>query len=200
MTMRIAAAMLCLLPSLLLPSSARAADATGQVNFFLGQKSLDSKDWEPVDRQAEFGAVMSFGRKDWPVFIAADVMGSADDATMQDPVLGSVDVTGATLELDFGVRKVFGKQRTHPYVAGGIGAISATAELKSGGVKVDADDSALGFWLDGGVFWTLGTRFNIGLDVRWSEAKIDLDFGNGVVAKDIDAGGLQYGLLLGFGW
>ena len=198
--MRIAVAMLCLLPLLLLPSSAHAAEATGQVNFFLGQKSLDSGDWEPVDNQAEFGAVMSFGRKDWPVSIAADVMGSADDATMQDPFLGSVDLTGSTLELDLGVRKVFGKKRTHPYAAGGLGIISASAEIESGGVKVDADDTALGFWVDAGVFWTLGKRFNIGVDVRWSEAKVDLDFGSGVVAKDINAGGLHYGLLLGFGW
>ena len=46
-----------------------AADVEGHVNFFLGQKSLDSDDWDPVDKQPEFGAVMSFGGSEWPVFI-----------------------------------------------------------------------------------------------------------------------------------
>jgi len=179
--------------------AARAA-ADGQVNFFLGQKALDSGDWDPVDEQAEIGAVMSFGQDAWPIHIAVDVLFSGDDGTLQDPLLGSIDVTGSTFEVGAGVRKIWGKKGMHPYVGGGIAIIGAKAELDSPFGNADADDSAVGPWIDGGIFWRLGTRFNIGFDVRWSEAEVDLDFGGGLVTNDIDAGGLHAGLLLGFGW
>ena len=84
------------------------ADGTGQVNFFVGQKSLDDDDWMPVEDQPEFGAVMSFGQVDWPVHIAVDVLGSA---TEEDIFLGgNVTVTGMTFEIDAGVRKIWGRR------------------------------------------------------------------------------------------
>lgn len=176
------------------------ADATGEVNFFLGQKALSSSDWEPVETQGEFGAVMSFGQKDWPVSIAVDVLVSAAEKDATDPFLGSYTFTGTTYEIDFGVRKVWGKKATRPYVGAGIGLIGGGAELKTGFASVDADDMGFGFWVDAGIFWRLGSHFNIGLDLRYSDAEVDLDFGNGFIAQDIDAGGFSYGLLLGFGW
>jgi len=44
------------------------------------------------------------------------------------------------------------------------------------------------------LFWRLGKRFNIGLDVRYSKAEITL------FNVDVDAGGTHAGLLLGWGW
>jgi Outer membrane protein beta-barrel domain len=176
------------------------ADATGNVNFFLGQKSLSSSDWEPVEKQGEFGAVMSFGEKSWPISIAVDVLLSAAEEDAFDPFLGSYTITGTTYEVDFGVRKVWGKAATRPYIGGGLAVIGAGAELDNGLASVDADDSAVGFWADAGIFWRLGSHFNLGLDLRYSDADVDLDFGAGLVAQDIGAGGFSYGLLLGFGW
>jgi hypothetical protein len=49
-------------------------------------------------------------------------------------------------------------------------------------------------WAGGGVFWRLGRRFNLGGTVRWSDAQVTL-FDN-----DVQAGGVTYGLLLGWGW
>ena len=46
----------------------------------------------------------------------------------------------------------------------------------------------------------LGNRFNIGFDLRWSDAEVDLDFGPGFVLQDVAVGGLHGGLTLGFGW
>lgn len=176
------------------------ADATGEVNFLLGQKKLSSSDWEPIETQGEFGAVMSFGQKDWPVSIAVDVLVSAAEKDAYDPSLGSYTFTGSTYEIDFGVRKVWGKKATRPYIGAGVGFIGAAAELDAGFVSVDGDDSAFGLWADAGVFWRLGSHFNIGLDLRYSDASVDLDFGGGLVAQDVSAGGFSYGLLLGFGW
>jgi hypothetical protein len=176
------------------------ADADGHVNFFLGQKALDSGDWDPLDRQAEFGAVMSFGQDDWPIHIAVDVLVSADEDTISDPFVGDVDVTGTTFEIDAGVRKIWGKKAIHPYLGGGLAIIGAAVELDSPFGNDDADGQALGYWIDGGIFWRLGTRFNIGLDVRWSAADVDLDYGGTIPTDTVAAGGLSYGLLLGFGW
>jgi opacity protein-like surface antigen len=179
------------------------ADSDGHVNFFLGFKQLDSDDWEPVDQQGEVGAVMSFGQDDWPVHIAADVLGSADEEETIDPFFGPVTFTGSTFEVDAGVRKIWkvgSGGKCMPYVGAGLGLIAAAAEIEGNVASVDADDSAVGFWGGAGVFWRLGSRFNIGLDVRYSTADVDLDFGGGLVAEDIAAGGFHYGMLLGFGW
>ena len=184
----------------LLASSPAHADATGNVNFFVGQKSLSSSDWEPVEKQGEFGAVMSFGQKTWPVSIAVDVLVSTDDQDAFDPFIGNYTLTGTTYEVDFGVRKVWGKARTRPYIGAGLALLGASAEIESGGASIDGDDSAVGFWADAGIFWRLGSHFNLGLDVRYSDADVDLDFGSGLVATDVGAGGFSYGLLLGFGW
>ena len=176
------------------------ADADGHVNFFVGQKSLDGGDWEPIEDQPEVGAVMSFGQDAWPVHIAVDVLLSGDEETVFDPLFGNVTLTGSTFEVDAGVRKIWKKGKVLPYLGAGVGVIGAALEVDDGVVSVDGNDAGLGFWAGGGVFWRLGSHFNIGLDARYSSADVDLDFGSGVVAQDVSAGGLHYGVLLGFGW
>jgi hypothetical protein len=177
------------------------AGADGHVNFFIGQKSLDGDDWEPVEDQLEFGAVMSFGQDEWPVHIAVDVLASADEETVFDPLGGgNLKVTGSTFEVAAGVRKIWKKGRVLPYIGAGVGVIGAKVEADDGFVSVDGSDSGFGVWAGGGVFWRLGGHFNIGLDVRYSSADVDVDFGQGIVVQDVSAGGLHYGALLGFGW
>ncbi len=180
------AAVLLLLPivGLAVP---RAARADGDVNFFLGQKSLDHGDWGPLDGQSEFGAEMSFGKKDWPIAIAVDLFSSADDYSS----LGA-KVEGSTWELGVGVRKIWKSGNTMPYIGGGLASISGAFKVDSAGV--DESDSSLGVWFGGGVFWRLGSRFNIGLAARYSKATITL------FDVDGEGGGLHYGMLLGWGW
>jgi len=176
------------------------ADADGHVNFFLGQKSLSSDDWKPLENQIEFGAVMSFGQDDWPVHIAVDVLTSVDQETVYDPFTGDVTLTGSTFEIDAGVRKIWKAGKVRPYLGGGVGIIGAALKGDDGFVSVDAADAGFGLWADTGVFFRLGSHFNIGLDLRYSSADVDLDFGSGFTAQDVNAGGFSYGLLLGFGW
>jgi hypothetical protein len=168
---------------------ASPAVASGNVNFFLGGKALEKDDWEPVESQGEFGAQITVGKEHWPVHIAIDVLGSADIETR--PV---ADIEGRTSELAFGVRKIWGRNNVHPFVGGGIASIHGEAEGGLFWLSVDDADTAGGFWVDGGVFWRLGKRFNIGFDVRYSAAEITL------FERDINAGGTHAGLLLGWGW
>ena len=189
-----------LLAAAALTLSPAQADADGHVNFFLGQKSLSSDDWKPLDDQFEFGAVMSFGQDDWPVHIAVDVLTSVDQETVYDPFTGDVTFTGSTFEIDAGVRKIWKAGQVRPYIGGGVGVMGAALMFNFGFDSVAAIDATLGIWADTGVFFRLGSHFNIGLDLRYSSAKVDLDFGSGIGARDVNAGGFSYGLLMGFGW
>jgi hypothetical protein len=172
------------------------ADAAGNVNFFVGQKSLDDNDWQPLEDQPAFGAIMSFGADDWPVQIAADVLVTVDQETVS-----GVDFTATTFEFDAGVRwLIYKKGKVFPYVGAGVGVIGAALEGEFGLGSTDAADAGFGFWADAGVFFRLGKAFNIGVDLRYSDASVDLDFGSGFVAQDVNAGGFSYGLLIGFGW
>jgi len=177
------------------------ADSAGNVNFFLGQKSLDLSnqnvsDLDQVEDQLAFGAIMSFGADDWPVQIAADVLVTADETTIAGDT-----ITSTTFEFDAGVRwLIYKKGKIFLYVGAGVGVIGAAAEIESGPFTADDGDASLGFWADAGVFFRLGKAFNIGVDLRYSDASVDLEFAPGVVAQDLNAGGFSYGLLIGFGW
>lgn len=179
---------------LLAPSVASAGDGAGNVKFFLGAKSLNSDDWENLDNQSQFGAEMSWGNTDWPVWIATDVMMSAkvDDRPTD------FDLIGATFELDIGVRKFFELGRTRPYVGGGIafGGGAVLFDCLSSGDCFEEDDggSGVGAWLNAGVGWRLGKRFELGFSTRWSTVEA------GILSRDRDAGGFQYGLVIGWGW
>ena len=48
--------------------------------------------------------------------------------------------------------------------------------------------------MDGGIFWRLGKRFNLGLEARFSAAQVKLS------GRDVQAGGVSVGLILGWGW
>lgn len=167
------------------------AAMTGSINGFLGQKTLDSGDWEPLDQQVEIGAMLDIRGTNWPVSIAVDLLGSSDDAT-----INGVDVTGTTAEFNIGARKVFdltGSQ-LHPYVGGGLALIAAEIEGASGGVKVSDDDTGTGYWVGGGAYWRFANNINLGMDVRYSNAEVDLF---GITGE---AGGTHAGLLVGYHW
>ena len=150
--------------------NAHAGGYTGNVNFFLGQKSLDSDDW--------------------PVNVAIDILVSADEATE----LG-IRFESITSEINGGVRKIWEVSGSsfRPYIGGGLAIISAELEGTSF-TTVSDDDSSLGIWLNGGVYWTLGRSFNLGLDLRYSRAEVNI-FG-----VDVEAGGTHAGLILGYHW
>ena len=182
---------LFLLALLLLAAAAPSAQA-GHVNFLLGSKVLNKNDWAPADNQLAAGMEASWGGEDWPVLIATDLMGSRKSKSQA----GS-DYKSSTGEMDLGVRKVWNsgsQRRVHPYIGGGIAFGSGTAEVTSGGVTTKSDDTGVGAWLGGGIFWRLGSRFNLGMSLRGSSAKVS------IAGVDANAGGGTFGLTLGWGW
>jgi hypothetical protein len=48
--------------------------------------------------------------------------------------------------------------------------------------------------LNGGIYWTLNQYFNLGFDLRYTDA--DVTF----ISTDIEAGGTTAGIFLGYHW
>ena len=163
---------------------------SGYVNFFLGKKTVESEDWSPVDDHSEFGVLVDFKEGSWPVSVALDTLVSYDETTMS-----GIQFEGLTSEFNAGVRKIWdiSGSTVRPYIGGGLAFIRAEFQTTSFSVTTDSDTSA-GVWLNGGVYFTLGQHFNVGLDLRYSEAEVTL-FG-----IDGEAGGTHAGLILGYHW
>lgn len=175
---------------IMLAFNVHAEQSTGNVNFFLGAKSLDSSDWDPVDDHASFGILVDFANPAWPVNIAIDFLGSYGEETVS-----GVKSEGTTSEINLGVRKIWnvGGTSMRPYIGGGIALVRG--ELKRTVVLTFIDDdNGAGIWLNGGIYWTLGQSFNLGFDLRYTQAEITL------YGIDREAGGTYGGLLLGYHW
>ncbi|MDP2865771.1 MAG: hypothetical protein Q8O90_05980 [Elusimicrobiota bacterium] len=183
---------------LALPARRAAAgenDWTGNANLFMGSKALDKADWEPAHKQAEIGVEVDFKKRDWPVSIAIDFLGAYGEAKVYDPFYGEVRIESDTDELSLGIRKVWdGAPHVRPFIGGGVSLVSATGSVLILGTPMEASGSGGGFWLDGGVYWTLGTAFNLGLEFRTSTAKARIS------NQEIKAGGRHFGLLFGYHW
>ena len=182
---------------LVLALAVAPAFAAGNANFLLGTRGLDEDQWDPVDQQGVFGVTVDFGAADWPVHMETGVYGSADDDTIDDTILGPVDVTVSVGEVFFGVNKTWGASKNiKPFVGAGLASVVADVELDSALFGDDSeDDQSLGFYAHGGVFFRLGSRFNIGVDGRFLGGT-DITLGG----EDTDVDYLQLGLVLGFGW
>lgn len=179
-----------------LPAVSHAQGWTGNVNAFLGSKTLDEDDWKPLEDHTEVGVLVDFKRATWPVSIAIDFLRSEADDAIFDPLTGlTVNMAAETTELDFGLRKIWDQNaKATPYIGGGLALISAEVSAEVFGINVSADDDAEGFWISGGVYWTLSESFNIGLDLRYSQADVTL------LGFDGEAGGAHAGLVLGYHW
>jgi hypothetical protein len=177
--------------------------ADGHVNFFLGEQLLDDHYWGTLDEHGEIGVVMSFGRNNWPVHIAVDVLTSGDETSQYDGAVGFVTTTGSTFEIDAGPRKIWKKGSVLPYLGGGLGLIGGRLKTDDGLSSVKEKQATLGLWANTGVLFRIGTNFNIGVDLRWSKAPLgDLvpNFTIYPYRPPLTMGGVHLGVLMGFGW
>jgi hypothetical protein len=193
----------------LLVHSAHSAQAgPGYVNFLIGQKVFDSDDWDPIDKQTAWGVDGVFGPSTWPVHIETFITkaSKSKDATgeMSPGVPFTYHIEADSWEFGAGVNKTWMRKRIYPYL--GAGAVYAKVDMtaKQAGTSLSDDANGFGFWGGGGAFYRLGTRFNLGGAVRYSTASVDFNaFDTGNVSfggADVQAGGLTFGVLLGWGW
>ena len=168
---------------------------TGNANFFIGGKFLPSIDWSPTENQLCFGGRFDFRPSSWPINFAFDVYYSSDDDRIFFSGPAPLHSKATTTELCFGVRKVMDTVPFfHPYFGGGFAYINAEAELSGQGSRVSDSDWSPGFWFSGGANWILVDHINLGLDVGYSYARVDL------FNVDVQGGGFRVGAMAGFHW
>jgi len=188
--------------ALLLVALAPAAVlAGGNANFTIGQRDL-SDDWSPLDGQIMLGATVDWGMDDWPVHLAWGLNASADS---QDNIYGygPWNTSAAYAELSFGALWLPIRDKpVRPYLGAGIASVAVAYEEEAFGRTVDGDDQAFTYYANAGIYWRLGPRFNLGIDLRYGGAP---EFDVSVSSKfedsiKKDGGYFAYSLLLGFGW
>ncbi|MCE9594068.1 MAG: porin family protein [Planctomycetes bacterium] len=179
--------------AVLASSSASCASVSGDQartrgTFLVGARGLDEDLWEPVEKQLVLGGEFSAVSKENGVGYEFGLSVGADS----DEV-GSIDVTGTTLEASGGLRVEFGTDDVRPYVGVGVALINAEVEADDGSSTVSEDDTSVAAYIHAGVDVPLSERFFIGLDAR------------ALLGSDIDLGGVngdadyfQIGLV--FGW
>lgn len=219
-----------LVSGVLTVGTAFAGDDVGSVNFVLGYKSL-TRDWtlgpsgaQPPGRASQpgLGVEFTWGRSDWPVRIAFDVLHSYDDGITHVPRFFTVPaydvrLRASTLELALGLRRGWTLRSFTPYLgaggewargnaavevsdprAGQFGAPTSSARARS---------SAFGSWVGGGLACRLGPRFQIGVAGRFSKATLPSEpfvddqgtvLPGGASFPRIDGGGRHINLVVGW--
>lgn len=164
--------------------------ANGNVNFSLGNRSLDNSDYEPVDEQTFIGATVDWSVSNWPVNLAAGLYRSTENDSIQ-----GVDIEVTLTEVSFGAMYTWDVMgNMHPFTGAGLTYMQAEAEI-GGPFNISEDDTGMGFYAEGGVYWRLGEMFNLGAQGRFNRgAKHSLG------GEDIDSDYFQLGILAGFGF
>lgn len=188
------------------------ASAGGDANVLIGQKSISDStlDAAGVDGQSQFGVAVTLDF-DWPVSLAFDLLNSSDSANTV--VMAGLPISYATsvdtMEFDVGVRKLWG-ERLQPYAGAGLAWLQLDARQRMSGtllgggsfdtLVIDDSDSAVGIWINGGLLYRVTDRFNLGLDLRNSNADVKLVPVSDPGKAKLSAGGTQYSLSLGYHW
>ena len=76
--------------------------------------------------------------------------------------------------------------------------ISVSEELTGPSGSSKKEDRAYGAWVDLGVSWRVASHLNLGIEARYSYALATL--GSGSNGREVSAGGIHLGLLIGYGW
>lgn len=176
--------------AVLLCAAGRApAFASGNADFLVGARHANHDFWGEKDDQGVAGVVVDFGEDAWPIHLCLSTMSSGSD---EGP--GSASIS----EYAVGVMKIWEPKKGgvfRPFAGAGVAAVSAAFVTDLGDADLVRHDSAAAFYVDGGVLWRTGERFNIGAGVRFLTSG-DIAIGNATG----DADYFQIHVLAGFGW
>lgn len=172
---------------------AQGDEWTGNISGIIGQKDLEEKDWPEHDEHGAIGMLLDVKKKDWPISIAIDLFGTGDEDKSSNP-----RYEGYTAEANIGLRKIFQLPiqncRLRPYIGGGIALINAEEKMTTTQLTRSDEDSDTGYWLGIGSYYTVSERFHVGIDVRYSEAQVDL------FEEEREVGGMMSGITVGYRW
>ena len=175
--------------TLLLVCNCYADELTGNINVTLGMNFMDHDDWEPVDEQRELGINIDL-RANSPVALTIGLYGSSDD-----DIINGYNVELSTSELRVGLKKIWEiDENISLFFSGGIAIISVEAEvdLRPQYSKISEKDGNDGFWIGCGAYKTINNSLNIGAQVEFSSANIE------IANENADAGGTHVALIVGY--
>jgi len=161
-----------------------------RLTLLVGQRSLDSDDFAPVEDQPLFGVELSDGGVDANIGYEFGVTVSSDSEDAFISGLGVTEVTGSMAELYLGVRKEFPSHGVRPFMAAGLSA--ARGEIEVG--PNSADDTVFGFYIHGGLVFPVSDVLSLVADLR---ARFGEEFEVNGVEGDADFVALGIGLAFG---
>jgi len=188
----------------LVAMASSALAGPGHVNFMIGQKLFDSDEWDPIDKQSSFGVEGAFGPGRWPVQMAAYLSrASGEEATSYSGTQFNLDAT--TYEIGIGLNKTFTAGKIYPYVGAGLVHAKVDFTAQQSGTSASDEGSGFGGWGGAGLFYRVGSTFNLGAAARYSSVDVDFNAytstsGVPIPGGTIDAGGFTFGVLVGWGW
>lgn len=173
---------------------AHAADVNLNVYPFSWRQMSDSY-WSDIDidKQYALGGMVDFGEKGSHLHFVAGLHTGVGAKDFSNPLLN--DVLATTSELSFGMTGVWHNKSACPFISGGLSFVRAELEFDVPGGTVKDNDDALGFFVEGGVYWRLGAHFNLGLHGRLLAGTSITLFGN-----DTDVDYWQVGPMIGWSW
>lgn len=168
---------------------AAPSEWTCNLNAFIGGKILDHDAWDPVDGQGAFGVEVDLQHHSWPVALAVSVIGSG--GTHKDDVTNTTN-SGSTAELQLGARKIWTTPGMMRFaIAGGLDVVGASTKVETPSTTTKEHGSGAGYWVSGGFYWTFARHFNVGPQVGFSSAEVQL------ANQTVQAGGIFIGLVAG---
>jgi hypothetical protein len=171
--------------------NAMAAGIEGNINMLFGQKYLDDDDWEPVEDQLLLGVMFDITPAGSPIAFAVDMLATSDEDDFYDG-FDFYEVTGSTTEIDLGIRWYTPPSVVRGYIGGGLAVINAEIEVAVNGYEASEDDTAVGYFINGGLIVTLMNHLNLGLNARYSAADVE------IAGYDTEAGGFALAGVVGY--
>ena len=158
-------------------------DSQNHLHLFLGQKLLDSNDWEPTETHLEYAVDGDFNINNLPFNISFSYSHSEDDAFVE-----GIAVALATSELRVGARKYLSTKNNEFswFFGGGLANINAKATVSA----LSIEDSSIGIYGEVGSQYKFGSKFYIGTKIAYSVAEVN------VGGDKVAAGGFHYGLFV----
>lgn len=178
---------------LVVTAPAFAAEVNLNVYPYAFRQMSDSDLWDEVEDQYAIGGMVDMGAKGSPLHFVVGLHTGVGAEDFSNPLVN--DALATTSELSFGMTGVWHHNRTCPFVSFGASFVHAELELDRPSGTVKDDDAALGFFLEGGVYWRLSPHFNLGLHARYLGGTSIEIFG---VDGDVDY--WQAGPMIGWSW
>ncbi|QFT11485.1 outer membrane protein [Vibrio sp. THAF190c] len=179
-----------LLTTLLLTSSMStySAESSSSFKVLLGNKSLASE-WDENDGMDSIGFLFTYQPSTLPIGLALDLYGNGNEEK-----INGIKTETSVGEANIGLRwqPLATNSVFSPYLGTGISYATAELEYVESGTKYKAHDSALGYWIGGGVDYIFSEQWTIGVDAKFSKVDVKLN------GKERDAGGLGLGIALGY--